>query len=103
MVPHIEIEEKLAEIIGVPEEDGLKAAVTAIADERKGERLVVLYTDVAVTPAQMRERLMESGMPNLYVPSADSFRRVDHLPMLGSGKLDLKQIKKMAEEAFRAE
>ena len=37
MVPHIKIEEKLHELL---EADGQVLAVTAIPDEKKGERLV---------------------------------------------------------------
>src|SRR5262249_58908167 len=41
MVPHIKVEEKLHELL---EADGQVLAVTAIPDEKKGERLVVIYT-----------------------------------------------------------
>ncbi len=49
MVPHIQIEETLARLIGDIEE-GLQAAVTAVPDPRKGERLVVLHTPLKTTP-----------------------------------------------------
>ena len=41
MVPHIKVEEKLHELL---EADGQVLAVTAIPDEKKGERLVVVHT-----------------------------------------------------------
>ena len=34
------------------------------------------------------------------IPSADSFLEVDELPVLGTGKLDLKGLKTKAEEHF---
>src|SRR5208282_2668063 len=40
MVPHIKVEDKLHEIIGATEQT---FAVTAVPDERKGERLIVLH------------------------------------------------------------
>jgi len=73
-------------------------AVTAIPDERKGERLVVLHTKLDTTPELLREGLTEQGLPNLYLPALDCFVHVDQLPVLGSGKLDLKRIKQMAME-----
>jgi acyl-[acyl-carrier-protein]-phospholipid O-acyltransferase/long-chain-fatty-acid--[acyl-carrier-protein] ligase len=102
MVPHVKVEEILAQIIGASEEDGLKAAVTAIPDTKKGERLIVLHTEIDQTPEQLRQGLSDAGLPNIYIPSIDSFRQVDQLPILGTGKLDLKGIKTMAEEIFSA-
>ncbi|MCU0962616.1 MAG: MFS transporter [Pirellulaceae bacterium] len=99
MVPHIQIEETLARVIGNIE-DGLKAAVTAVPDPRKGERLVVLHTELPRSPAELCQGLADAGLPNLYIPSPDSFVKVDQLPLLGSGKLDLKRIKEMAAEQF---
>jgi hypothetical protein len=34
------------------------------------------------------------------VPSADSFRRVETIPLLGTGKLDLKRVKDTAAGLF---
>ena len=41
MVPHIKIEESLNQILGATEE--MLAAVTAVPDAKKGERLIVLH------------------------------------------------------------
>jgi acyl-[acyl-carrier-protein]-phospholipid O-acyltransferase/long-chain-fatty-acid--[acyl-carrier-protein] ligase len=98
MVPHIKIEEVLNSLLGANEEEGLKAAVTAIPDPKKGERLVVVHTKINKTPEELRKGLSEAGLPNLFIPSADSFIEVDELPILGSGKLDLKAIKAIAFE-----
>ncbi len=96
MVPHIKIEEDLCSLIA-PSEDGLpQIAVTAVPDEKKGERLIVLYTQVNKSIDELRKGLSEAGLPNLFIPSADSFLQVAKLPVLGTGKLDLKGIKQMA-------
>ena len=100
MVPHIQIEETLTKIIGGSEEDGLQAAVTAIPDAKKGERLIVIHTAISKTPEELRKGLQESGLPSLYVPSQDSFHEVEELPLLGSGKLDLKGVQQVAKEQF---
>jgi acyl-[acyl-carrier-protein]-phospholipid O-acyltransferase/long-chain-fatty-acid--[acyl-carrier-protein] ligase len=48
----------------------------------------------------MREELKGAGLPNIFIPSADSFHKVDSLPLLGTGKLDLKGIKETANEIY---
>jgi len=99
MVPHIKIEETLARILGNFEE-GLQAAVTAIPDAKKGERLIVVHTSLPRSPSELCQELAKAGLPNLFIPSPDSFVKVDTLPVLGSGKLDLKQVKAIALEKF---
>ena len=47
-----------------------------------------------------QERLGQRGLPNLWVPSADSFAEIAELPLLGSGKLDLRRLAEMARERF---
>jgi acyl-[acyl-carrier-protein]-phospholipid O-acyltransferase / long-chain-fatty-acid--[acyl-carrier-protein] ligase len=101
MIPHIHIEEALARVLRVGEDEPLKVAVTAVPDERKGERLVVLHTKLDKAPDELRKGLAEAGLPNLYIPSADSFYEVAEIPVLGSGKLDLKGIRDIALRVFR--
>ena len=96
MVPHVLIEEALSQIIGIDDEEGFRAVVTAVVDEKKGERLVVLHTSISKTPEELRKELGERGLPNLYIPSEDSFYRVENIPVLGTGKLDLRGVKQMA-------
>jgi len=100
MVPHGVVEEQLNRLLGAEEDGQLKAAVTAIPDERKGERLVVVHLPMEKTPEELCKALMDSGLPNLYIPSADSFIQVEELPILGSGKLDLKRLQQIAFERF---
>ncbi len=98
MVPHGLIEETLQEAAGATSQ---VFAVTAVGDERKGEKLVVLHTleDGAVQHAF--DSLSAQGLPNLYIPRRDHFIKVDAIPILGTGKLDLRAIRRMAEEALR--
>jgi len=98
MVPHILIEETLSRLIGSEEE--LKAAVTSVPDPKRGERLVVLHTPLDKTPEELCKGLAQEGLPNLFIPSPDSFHQVAELPVLGSGKLDLKAIQKIAGARF---
>jgi acyl-[acyl-carrier-protein]-phospholipid O-acyltransferase/long-chain-fatty-acid--[acyl-carrier-protein] ligase len=101
MVPHLRIEELLTKMCDECEddlEDHLPTiAVTSVADAKKGEKLIVLYTQIGMTPEDLRKGLSTAGLPNLFIPTEDSFVQVDELPLLGSGKLDLKALKLKAE------
>jgi len=99
MVPHIRIEEEILKVLNLDQEDAA-VAVTAVPDARKGERLVVLHTGAAQQPEEICRRLAAAGLPSLWIPSPDSFCRVEEIPVLGAGKMDLKQIKQIALEWF---
>lgn len=94
MVPHIKVETKIHELLGVSEQT---CVVTSVPDNKKGERLVVLCLSTVDIPALI-EKLKTSGLPNLWVPGSDMFIRVDAFPILGTGKLDLTGIKRKALE-----
>ncbi|HAH97768.1 MAG TPA: acyl-[ACP]--phospholipid O-acyltransferase [Verrucomicrobiales bacterium] len=94
MVPHIKVEEKLHELGELTEQT---FAVTGVPDEKKGERLVVLYQElVEASLDALHGKLTDSGLPNIWKPRRDQFFKVEKLPYLGTGKLDLKQIKLLA-------
>lgn len=97
MVPHIQVEEELNKILG-GDEDVLTLAVCGVPDEKKGERLVVLYTQLSQEPSAIVKKLIESGLPSIYNPGADGFIRVDSIPILGTGKLDLRGLQALAKE-----
>ena len=99
MVPHVTIEDALQKILG-GDEDHHAAVVTAVPDPRKGERLVVLHLPTDKTPEQIRQDLAAAGLPNLWIPSQDSFLQVEQIPVLGTGKLDLKGMREVALKKF---
>lgn len=96
MVPHIQIEERLAELVGTDDEGTLRVAVTAVPDKKRGERLIVLHTDIDQSPDDLLDGLRAAQLPNIYMPSRDSFCQVSEIPVLGSGKLDLKGLRETA-------
>jgi Acyl-CoA synthetases (AMP-forming)/AMP-acid ligases II len=98
MVPHIKIEEELEKLVGSTDDGKPQVAVTAVPDAKKGERLIVLHTKLKKPVEELRKGLTAAGLPNLFIPAADGFVEVDALPILGTGKLDLKAIKAMAME-----
>ncbi|MFM8984738.1 MAG: AMP-binding protein [Planctomycetia bacterium] len=99
MVPHLNIEEAVNAELGAVDGD-LLAVVTAVPDRAKGERLVVFHLPTDRQPREIVKRLAEQGLPNLWIPGADAFAEIAELPMLGSGKLDLKRLAEMARERF---
>jgi acyl-[acyl-carrier-protein]-phospholipid O-acyltransferase/long-chain-fatty-acid--[acyl-carrier-protein] ligase len=99
MVPHIKIEEALNRIVGSGEEE-IKLVVTAVPDAKRGERLVVLHTAVEKRPDAIVKELQQAGLPNLWIPGADSFLEVEQIPVLGTGKLDLRGLKNVALARF---
>lgn len=100
MIPHIKIEEALNQLVCDTEDAEQKFAVTAVPDEKKGERLIAIHTRIEQSPQDLRKQLAEAELPNLFIPSADSFLQVETLPLLGTGKLDLKALKQLALERF---
>jgi acyl-[acyl-carrier-protein]-phospholipid O-acyltransferase/long-chain-fatty-acid--[acyl-carrier-protein] ligase len=95
MVPHIKIEEKLHELAEVTEQTFV---VAGLPDEKKGERLVVLHKLPDEKLAPCLEKLAQSDLPNLWKPRADQFFRVEQFPLLGTGKLDLRKVKELAQK-----
>ena len=99
MVPHIKIEEALNKIVDASE-DEIKIVVTSVPDPRKGERIVVLHTALEKTPDAVCKELKDAGLPNLWIPGTDSFLQVEQIPVLGTGKLDLRGLKNAALAKF---
>jgi acyl-[acyl-carrier-protein]-phospholipid O-acyltransferase / long-chain-fatty-acid--[acyl-carrier-protein] ligase len=95
MVPHGTIEQRITELFELNDEEGYSAVVMGVPDATKGEALVLLTT-TNITVEQLREKLMEAGLPGLWVPKI--IRRVEKIPVLGTGKLDLKACREAAME-----
>jgi acyl-[acyl-carrier-protein]-phospholipid O-acyltransferase/long-chain-fatty-acid--[acyl-carrier-protein] ligase len=96
MVPHGAVETAVREAAGVGEDC---VAVTALPDPKRGERLIVLYTDLGAPPEEIHRRLMTSGrLPKLWLPAVDDFVAVEEIPVLGTGKVDLRKLRELAAE-----
>ena len=95
MVPHGRVEEALQQAAGA---DMQVFAVTGIPDERKGEQLAVLYTLDESQILGIVAKLTANGLPNLYIPPRANFIKVEALPLLGTGKMDLRGLKRIAME-----
>ncbi|MBM4016070.1 MAG: AMP-binding protein, partial [Planctomycetes bacterium] len=97
MVPHGRIEEELHKAAGAVTPT---FAVTALPDAKKGERLAVIHTTAPERVPELLAKLAAAGLPNLFLPRADHFVQVAALPLLGTGKMDLRGVKKLAEAAL---
>ncbi len=99
-VPHLLIEDSIVRLLGVQERETPVVAVTAVPDERKGERIVVVHGPISRTGAQIGAGLREAGLPPLYIPSPESFIEVEQIPVLPTGKVDLGAVRAIARERF---
>jgi acyl-[acyl-carrier-protein]-phospholipid O-acyltransferase/long-chain-fatty-acid--[acyl-carrier-protein] ligase len=95
MVPHGTVEQTVAEVFDLDQSEGPSVVVVGVPDAAKGEALVLLTT-LDLGAGQVRDRLAAAGLPNLWVPK--TVRWVEKIPMLGTGKLDLKSCKALALE-----
>jgi len=95
MVPHTKVEETLHGLLGLTEQS---LAVASLPDPQKGEKLVVLHILPEEQLQELLGKLDQTGLPNLWVPRASNFHRIDEIPVLGTGKIDIKTIKKKAAE-----
>lgn len=93
MVPHLKVEEAINRIL-----DDQGCVVTAVPDEHKGERLVVFYTRADLSPDELWNELVRTDLPKLWIPKRENLHSVDEIPLLGSGKVDLKKARMMALE-----
>jgi acyl-[acyl-carrier-protein]-phospholipid O-acyltransferase/long-chain-fatty-acid--[acyl-carrier-protein] ligase len=98
MVPHMKIEESITALLG----ESYAAAVSAVSDPSKGERLVAFYTDPTLRPQEIWERLSRLDLPKLWVPKREDLHFVESIPTLGSGKVDLGRVRQLAMERSRA-
>ncbi len=94
MVPHTRVEESLHGLLGLTEQS---LVVASVPDTAKGERLVVLHILDDAQLDELLRRLDASDMPNLWRPKASAFYRIEAIPVLGTGKMDIKQAKKLAQ------
>src|SRR4029077_19196587 len=89
------IEQKIIDLLGLSGKDERPIAIGGVQDEAKGEALVLLSA-VDLDLAELRKKLQEACVPNLWIPK--HVQRVEAIPVLASGKLDLKKCQERATE-----
>jgi acyl-[acyl-carrier-protein]-phospholipid O-acyltransferase/long-chain-fatty-acid--[acyl-carrier-protein] ligase len=93
MVPHMKIEDVINEVLG-----SAGAVVTAIPDEQRGEKLIAFYTQNGISRDELWIRLNRTELPKLWIPKRENLHQIESIPILGSGKADLKKVKTIALE-----
>ena len=93
MVPHESIEHNIVDLLDLSGKDERLVAITGVQDEAKGEALVLLSA-VDVDLGQLRDKLRDAGVPNLWIPK--KVCRVEAIPVMASGKLDLRKCQEIA-------
>lgn len=69
--------------------------MTSVRDEKKGERIAVLHTLSEDQINSVLEQLSKAELPPLWKPNQFFF--IEALPYIGTGKLDLRALKTLAE------
>lgn len=93
MVPHIAIEDAISRALGTINQC---VYVTSAPDEKKGEQIVVFFTAEAGDADKLYHVVQVSDLPNLWKPRKDNMLQIEKIPVLGSGKTDLKRLKDLA-------
>ncbi len=97
MVSHGAVEDAINQIIDSHEKH---VVVTSAPDLIKGEKLLVLHLPLSLPVGDILKGLRDQGLPNLWIPKEKDFHEIDRIPLLGSGKLDLSQLKLMAQHVL---
>ncbi len=93
MIPHGTLEQAITQALQLNEEQAAGIAICGIRDESKGEALV-LVTSFPIEIDPLRKSLLAQGLPALWIPKI--IRRVEAIPTLASGKLDLQKLQALA-------
>jgi acyl-[acyl-carrier-protein]-phospholipid O-acyltransferase/long-chain-fatty-acid--[acyl-carrier-protein] ligase len=92
MVPHGRLEEAAMAAAGVT-----RAVAVALPDAARGEKLALLYAGEDATPEAVGAALAAAGLPNLWIPKHRDIHRVADLPLLATGKIDLRKARETAQ------
>lgn len=103
MVPHEVVEDAIEDFVEKPEGfAGRAVAVMGVPDAQKGEALVLLSCVHSANLPQaldaIRAHMVESGLPRLWCPR--EIIPVESIPVLPTGKMDLRGCQMLANEAL---
>ena len=93
---HETVEDHINKSLGLTD-DERRVAVVGVPDEAKGEALILLSSDPDIDLKELRSKLTEEGIPALWIPK--KIIDVEAIPILASGKLDIKGCEGLARDA----
>jgi acyl-[acyl-carrier-protein]-phospholipid O-acyltransferase / long-chain-fatty-acid--[acyl-carrier-protein] ligase len=100
MVPHETVEAAINKVLGLDSEAERRIAVVGIPDEQKGEAILLLSTIAGPALEQecidLRYKLLDEGLSSLWCPKR--IVPVSEIPVLASGKLDIKSCETLAKQ-----
>jgi acyl-[acyl-carrier-protein]-phospholipid O-acyltransferase / long-chain-fatty-acid--[acyl-carrier-protein] ligase len=101
MVPHETVEAAVNKVLGLDGESERKIAIVGVPDEQKGEAILLLSTIAGPALEQecidLRYKLLDEGLSSLWCPK--QIIPCTEIPVLASGKLDIKACEKLAASA----
>ncbi|MBK1882967.1 AMP-binding protein [Luteolibacter pohnpeiensis] len=101
MVPHETVEAAINKVLELDSESERKIAIVGVPDEQKGEAILLLSTIAGPAHEQecidLRYKLLDLGLPSLWCPK--QIIPVAEIPVLASGKLDIKGCEMLAKKA----
>ncbi len=99
MVPHETVEAAINKVLGLDSEAERRIAVVGVPDEQKGEAILLLSTISGPALEQecidLRYKLLDEGLSSLWCPKR--IVPVAEIPVLASGKLDIKSCETLAK------
>jgi len=97
---HETIEAAINQVLGLDAETERKIAIVGVPDEAKGEAIVLLSCIAGEALEQecidLRYKLLDFGLTSLWCPRL--IIPVPEIPLLASGKLDIKACQMLAEK-----
>jgi acyl-[acyl-carrier-protein]-phospholipid O-acyltransferase/long-chain-fatty-acid--[acyl-carrier-protein] ligase len=100
MVPHETVEAAVNKVLGLDSEAERRIAVVGVPDEQKGEAILLLSTIAGPALEQecidLRYKLLDQGLSSLWCPKR--IIPVTEIPVLASGKLDIKSCENLAKQ-----
>lgn len=83
------VESLLSEIF----KDEISFCCTNVDDAKKGEKIIMLYMG-EIDESEIKKRILDSKIASIMQPSV--IYKIDQIPLLGSGKINLKALKELA-------
>src|SRR5690242_18965248 len=75
MVPHVKVEEAISNHLGTA-----ACTVTAVPDDRRGEKLIAYYASNGIMRDELWERLNQSELPKLWLPKREDLQQIESIP-----------------------
>lgn len=92
MISLTTIEVEIGKVLG----DEVDLIAVNVEDNKKGEKVVILYSNDEFSEDEIMQKIRGSKLPPIMLPS--KLYKVAQLPLLGSGKVDFKGAKALAKD-----